>query len=72
MTQSHNINAVHWNQSQGVARQTCARFFRDGLQPADAMRAFGLEAADVDRSDWSRAVEAIANVLSTAPQRRVA
>ncbi len=71
MTQTH-INALHWHQSQGVARQTCARFFRDGLKPADAMRAFGLEVADVDGSDWSRAVEQIANVLTAAPQRRVA
>jgi predicted site-specific integrase-resolvase len=71
MTQTH-INSLHWHQSQGVARQTCARFFRDGMKPADAMRAFGLEVSDVDVSDWSKAVEGIANVLSSAPQRRVA
>ena len=72
MTQTHTINSVHWHQSQGVARQTCARFFRDGLKPVDAMRAFGLETGEVDGSDWSRAVEAIANVMTAAPQRRVA
>ena len=71
MTQTH-INSLHWHQSQGVARQTCARFFRDGFSPVEAMRAFGLDAAGSDAQDWSKAVDAIANVLCATPNRRAA
>ncbi len=70
MTPEH-INPLQWHQALGVARQSCARFFRDGGTPVDAMRAFGLTAA-AGGSDWSHAVEAIAEALCAAPVQRAA
>jgi hypothetical protein len=70
MTPDH-INPIQWHQSFGVARQSCARFFRDGGTPADAMRAFGLKPETV-HDDWSHAVEAIAQRLCETPLRRAA
>ena len=55
---------MQWHQSLGYARQVCARVFRDGGEPADALKAFGLvSAADAVGSDWSKAVEKIAEVM---------
>ena len=42
------INPVQWQQSIGYARQACARLFRDGSTPADALAAFGLPGAEAD------------------------
>lgn len=67
-----HINPVQWQQAQGVARQTCARFFRDGGTAPDALNAFGLEAGDIALSDWSRAVDRIAETLCHSPMRRAA
>ncbi len=68
-----HINPMQWHQAQGVARQSCARFFRDGGTPADAVRAFGI-ATPEDGLDWVKAVEHIAEVLcaKAAPVRRAA
>ena len=66
----HNINPAHWHQSVGYARQACARVFRDGGSPAEALTAFGIKADG--RIDWSRAVEMIAEALCARPARRVA
>ena len=54
-----------------VARETRARFFRDGCSPADAMRAFGFAASGA--VDWAQAVNLIAE-LHCAPRdaKRVA
>ncbi|MDX2307969.1 MAG: hypothetical protein NW216_07015 [Hyphomicrobium sp.] len=71
MTPDH-VNPLMWQQAQGVARQSCARFFRDGGSPTDAMRAFGLAIASEDDADWSRAVDRIAASLCASPQRRAA
>ena len=67
-----HVNPVQWQQAQGVARQTCARFFRDGGTPEDALKAFGLSITETAERDWSRAVDAIAQTLCAAPQRRAA
>ena len=67
-----HINPLQWHQALGVARQSCARFFRDGGVPADAMLAFGLTPAEAGLTDWSKAVEAIAGVLCAAPEKRAA
>ena len=68
-----HINPLQWHQALGVARQSCARFFRDGNEPADAMQAFGLPPGDdAGPVDWSKAVEAIANVLCAIPEKRAA
>jgi hypothetical protein len=58
----NNVNSVQWIQAVGYSRQACARVFRDGGSPADALVAFGLE-TDPDAADWSRAVDLIANTL---------
>ncbi len=65
-----HINPLQWHQALGVARQSCARFFRDGTAPGDAMRAFGL--APEAATDWSKAVEAIASVLCAVPDKKAA
>ena len=59
MTKPLAISPVQWDQALGLARQTCARIFRDGGSPTDAARAFGLEGA----SDWDRAISGIATSL---------
>ena len=67
-----HINPLQWHQALGVARQSCARFFRDGGHPADAMHAFGLTPSDASSLVWSKAVEAIAGVLCAVPEKRAA
>ena len=60
MTKPMNINPVEWHQAIGLARQSCARIYRDGGTPGDAMRLHGLRAGSADRPDWNRAIGAIA------------
>ena len=67
----NNVNPVQWQQSLGYARSVCARVFRDGGQPADAMAAFGLDAASAP-ADWSVVVDRIATQISKAPARKAA
>jgi hypothetical protein len=67
-----NINPLKWHQAMGVARQSCARFFRDGARPADAMRAFGVGRDAAASADWAKAVEAIARGLCAQPERKAA
>ncbi len=64
-----HINPVHWQQSIAVARQACARVFRDGGTPADAARAFGIA---TQSDDWSKVVEAVAEALCARPLRKAA
>ncbi len=61
---------AQWHQAVGVARQACARIFRDGGSAADAVRAFGLSPAT--SADWSRAVTLIAESLCTTRIKRAA
>ena len=44
------------------ARQACARIFRDGGKPADALAAFGLMCHE-STVDWSVVVDRIAELL---------
>lgn len=67
-----NINPMQWHQSQGLARQACARIFRDGGLPADALRAFGLDPGAYTGADWGRTVDTIATTLCQVPERRAA
>ena len=65
--EAHNMfprphNPLQWIAATGYARQACARIFRDGGKPADALAAFGL-AAPTGRLDWSVAVDRIAELL---------
>lgn len=65
-----HINPMQWHQSVGYARQACARIFRDGGQPEDAIKAFGLKGAS--GGCWSKAVEMIAEQLSAVISRKAA
>ena len=66
------LNPVQWHQAQGYARQYCARVFRDGGTPLDAIRAFGLVGSCEDETDWSKAVSLIADSLCQQSPRRAA
>ncbi len=62
-----HINPMQWHQAQGIARQSCARIFRDGGSPADAVHAFGLSEVEPGL-DWVKAVEQIAGKLCAQQQ----
>jgi hypothetical protein len=66
-----HINPLQWHQAVGVARQACARIFRDGGSPADALASFGLT-RDVGEVSWSRAVEMIAQQFCLKMMREAA
>ena len=59
------INPQQKSHAVGLARQACARVFRDGGAPADALEAFGI--ADSSVTDWCQAVELIATALCGQP-----
>lgn len=67
-----HINPIQWDQAVGIARQACARLFRDGGSPGDALSAFGLAVADTKTNDWNRAVDAIAQHLCARPMLKAA
>lgn len=66
MKPSH-INPAQWDNAVGYARQSCARIFRHGGTPVDAMSSFGLAGRGGD-ANWGNAVENIAMSLC-APGR---
>lgn len=66
-----HVNPAQWHQSVGYARAACARIFRDGGTPVDALSAFGIEATTV-AVGWSKAVERIAELLCATPARQAA
>lgn len=63
---------AQWHQAVGVARQACARIFRDGGSAGDAVRTFGLAGPAAEKVDWSRAVTVIAESLCRPHLRRAA
>ena len=63
---------AQWHQAVGVARQACARIFRDGGASADALRTFGLDPNGGAVIDWSRAVAMIAESLCSTRIKRAA
>ena len=65
------INPVQWQQAMGYARQACARIFRDGGSPAEALSAFGLSPGDTP-ADWCVAVDRIAQSLCAPALRKAA
>jgi hypothetical protein len=67
----HHINPVQWQQAVDYARQACARIFRDGGSPAEAVRVFGLCTSDL-AADWSTAVDRIAQSLCVPGMRKAA
>jgi hypothetical protein len=60
-------NSMQWHHAQSIARQTCARVFRDGGQPADALLEFDLKSSDGSKIGWARAVELITESLCQLP-----
>lgn len=65
-----HVNPIQWHQALSVSRQTCARVFRDGGAPSDAIRPYCGELQD-DIS-WEKAVDLIANALCAHPVARAA
>lgn len=57
-----NVKSAEWDHATGVARQVCARVFRDGGAPSDALEAFGLAHEDL-HGNWREAVDRIAQAL---------
>jgi hypothetical protein len=67
MSKPSNISPVQWDQALGLARQSCARIFRDGGAPPDALGVYGIKMAGVT-ADWDHAIASIAQSLC-APLR---
>ena len=65
-----HLNPIQWHQAVAVSRQECARIFRDGGAPQDALVAFGLSSTDV--MSWERAVDLIATEICARPMKRAA
>jgi hypothetical protein len=59
MSKPSNISPVQWDQAIGLARQACARIFRDGGSPADALALYSLT-APAKALTWDRAIALIA------------
>jgi hypothetical protein len=66
-----HINPVQWHQAVGYARQVCARIFRDGGTPAEALNAFGIPMSGPE-AGWSTAVDRIAQALCAPALRKAA
>lgn len=65
-----HVNPIQWHQAIAVSRQECARVFRDGGEPNDALLTFGMKfGQDVS---WERAVDLIATELCAHPIMRAA
>lgn len=55
---------AQFDHAMGLARQICARVFRDGGRPVDALEAFGIaEAGAATPDSWRAAVDRIAHEL---------
>ena len=65
-----HLNPIQWHQAVAVSRQTCARVFRDGGTPAEALASFGI-AGPRDVS-WEKAVDMIAAELCAHPLPKAA
>lgn len=66
------ISFAEWHHAVGFARQACARVFRDGGSPADALKAFGLAGSQSGSGRWDKTVEAIAQAMCATAMRRAA
>lgn len=67
-----HLNPIQWHQALSVSRQTCARVFRDGGTPEEAVAAFGLTTEPADKLSWERAVDLIAAEICAHPIARAA
>jgi hypothetical protein len=64
-----HINPIQWNEAVAHARQACARVFRNGGAPKDALATFGLKMDGAPATDWSKAVDTIARTLCVTIRR---
>ena len=64
------VDPAAWQQSLGLSRQICARIFRDGGTPSQALEAVGLTARP--ELSWDKAVELVAEAMSHSQLRRAA
>ncbi len=67
-----HLNPIQWHQALSVSRQTCARVFRDGGTPEEAIAAFGLAAQRDEKLSWEKAVDLIAAEICAHPVARAA
>jgi hypothetical protein len=66
-----HVRPQQWRQAIDVSRETCARFFRGGRSPADAVRAYGIPASG--SATWVHAINVIAEIhCAPAESRQVA
>jgi hypothetical protein len=65
-------NSMQWHHAQSIARQSCARVFRDGGQPTDALREFDVDVFHTGKLGWGRAVELITDSLCQLPLKTAA
>jgi hypothetical protein len=70
----NHLNPIQWHQALAVSRQTCARVFRDGGTPVQALASFGLSGglAGSDEINWDKAVDMIAEELCAHPVAKAA
>ena len=67
-----HLNPIQWHQALSVSRQTCARVFRDGGTPEEAIAAFGLTIEGGEKLSWEKAVDLIAAEICAHPIARPA
>lgn len=67
-----HVNPIQWHQALSVSRQTCARVFRDGGTPAEALAAFGLKPGTGEKLSWEKAVDVIAAEICAHSMARAA
>ncbi len=64
------LSPIQWHQAVAVSREQCARIFRDGGTPHDALIAFGLKSEP--GAHWERVVDLVAAELCAHPIKRAA
>ncbi len=70
-----HLNPMQWHQALAVSRQTCARVFRDGGTPVEALASFGLAGSSLagsSEANWDKAVDLIAEELCAHPMHKAA
>jgi hypothetical protein len=65
-----HLNPMQWHQALAVSRQTCARVFRDGGTPVEALASFGLSGSE--DANWDKAVDLIAEEMCAHPMSKAA
>lgn len=58
-----HIDPAEWAMAVEQARHVCARLFRDGATPADALVAMGVSPVSGNENDWATTVDKIARLV---------